>query len=50
MLFRNFFKFSSSVVINRRHLVVGVCVPGDGDGNPEPKGPILGVELRQRHS
>lgn len=26
MLFRNFFKFSSSVVINRRHLVVGVCV------------------------
>lgn len=42
------FKFSSSLVINWHHLVVDV--PGDGDGNPEPKAPILGVELQQRHS
>lgn len=42
------FKLSSSLVINWHHLVVDV--PGDGDGNPEPKAPILGVELQQRHS
>lgn len=40
--------FFSSLVINWHHLVVDV--PGDGDGNPEPKAPILGVELQQRHS